>query len=352
MAERILIIGASGRAAAFSALRAGLRPTVIDLFGDEDLRAVAEAHTIERHDYPDRLPDLARRIAPMPWMYTGGLENHPEIVGAIARDRRLLGNGPEVLNKVRDPMALMTALTEAGLWSVRVRPGHLPPTDGLWLEKALFGSGGSGIRFASSPYAKNGVYFQEFIAGESQSAVFRNGRLIGVTRQLVGQTRWLHAPQFGYCGSIGPVATVEREDDAWEGLGEFLMSWAGLTGYFGIDAIVRDGLPWIVEVNPRYTASMEVIEYACILDRPFAKAVYYAPRTVAICDNEPWENWRRARNGELPEFADIPRSGSVIGRGRPVVTIFGRDEAELRAKADLLDARFAHAAERVGADGG
>jgi hypothetical protein len=42
----------------------------------------------------------------------------------------------------------------------------------------------------------------------------------------------------------------------------------------------------------------------------------------------------------LPGFADIPRAGSTIRRGRPVVTIFGRDDAELRAKARTLDTLF------------
>jgi hypothetical protein len=42
----------------------------------------------------------------------------------------------------------------------------------------------------------------------------------------------------------------------------------------------------------------------------------------------------------MPEYADIPRAGSVIRKGRPVVTIFGEDEAELRKKARELDSLF------------
>ena len=37
--EHLLLFGASVRAAAFSALRAGLRPWCADLFGDADLQA-------------------------------------------------------------------------------------------------------------------------------------------------------------------------------------------------------------------------------------------------------------------------------------------------------------------------
>src|SRR5207244_13398430 len=128
-----------------------------------------------------------------------------------------------------------------------------------WLAKPLSGSGGRGIRFAPARRAHTPTYFQEFIEGESRSAIFRDGELLGVTRQLVGEP-WLHAPRFGYCGSIGPIASSLSELDAWRKLGEFLMSWAGLRRIFGIDAIMRDGVPWLIEVNPRYTASVELIE--------------------------------------------------------------------------------------------
>ena len=40
-------------------------------------------------------------------------------------------------------------------------------------------------------------------------------------------------------------------------LGEVLASASGLMGWFGIDYVLRDGEPWPVEVNPRYTASVE-----------------------------------------------------------------------------------------------
>ena len=36
----------------------------------------------------------------------------------------------------------------------------------------------------------------------------------------------------------------------------------GLAGWFGVDFILRDGIPWPVEINPRYTASVEIHELA------------------------------------------------------------------------------------------
>ena len=72
-----------------------------------------------------------------------------------------------------------------------------------------------------------------------------------------------------------------------------------------------------------------------------AKANYFAPQTLAFPLTGPWRGSLSAQNvNGVPKFADIPRAGTTIRRGRPVLTIFGRDESELRAKARALDTLF------------
>jgi len=264
MAEPVLIIGASGRTAAFSALKAGLTPHVIDLFADEDLRAVAEVRRISSRQYPRGFVRLARQFPLMPFVYTGGLENYPDVIAAIAAERPLWGNGPDVLAKVRDPFALSSVLAEAELPHPRVRRWDEAPSEGDWLSKPLRGAGGTGIRFASARSRNPGRYLQEFIDGESRSAVFCDSELLGLTRQLVGES-WLHGRKFGYCGSIGPLAISHPERATWQRIGQMLIKWSGLRGIFGIDAVVREGVPWLIEVNPRYTASVEVVERSLTL---------------------------------------------------------------------------------------
>ena len=58
MEPNLVILGASTRAAAFSALRANLRPWCIDLFGDMDLRGRCPVQTIAPEDYPGGLVRL------------------------------------------------------------------------------------------------------------------------------------------------------------------------------------------------------------------------------------------------------------------------------------------------------
>ena len=45
-------------------------------------------------------------------------------------------------------------------------------------------------------------------------------------------------------------------------LGLDLARGCGLRGLFGVDFVLSEGVPWPVEINPRYTASVEVLEYA------------------------------------------------------------------------------------------
>jgi predicted ATP-grasp superfamily ATP-dependent carboligase len=400
MNDHLIILGASVRAAAFSALRAGLKPWCADLFADLDLRAKCPAVAIAASRYPNGLAALAREAPPGPWMYTGGLENRPRLIRRIASERPLWGNDAAALAKVRDPFAIQRALAEAGVPYLDVRrprgmrsrgrgvqsqgqlvldnerPGHpgssLPPGDGRWLVKPIAGSGGAGVRFADDRPASPRDYRQVFREGESQSGVFvaaeEDTHLIGVTRQLVGEN-WLHAPAFRYCGSIGPLGVTEAERTAWLRLGRTVATFAGLRGVFGIDAIVNEGVPWPVDVNPRYTASVEVLEYAgqgatvgfwepwlqpatvrgseARRSLVVGKAVYYAARPLVMSDG-PWSDVARLPLpfNELPPFADIPAVGQQVPAGTPVMTFFARASTpegcakELRSIAAEFDRRL------------
>jgi predicted ATP-grasp superfamily ATP-dependent carboligase len=367
----VLLLGASVRAAAFSALRAGLRPWAIDLFADRDLVAACPAQAIPMGRYPNGLVDLASKAPPGPWMYTGALENRPGVVNQISRERPLWGNHADCLRRVRDPFALADALHAAGLACPAVsRAGE--SLAGKWLVKPLASAGGIGVHLSSgrlrNPARRH--YGQEFIAGESRSGVFvaeaGGSRLLGVTRQLVGE-RWLHARPFRYSGSVGPLVLTTTERSAWERLGTAITAFGGLRGLFGVDAIIRDGVPWPVEVNPRYTASVEVIEYATgvrtlalhrrafestaapISDGPAAgvvgKAVWFAPRSLTVPVGGPWEQvLREAPAVDVPPaFADIPSAGHRAAAGQPVLTAFAIGDSiddcigQMRVIANDLD---------------
>src|SRR4051812_40999335 len=144
MPPTLLIVGASARAAAFSALRAGLRPWAIDLFADRDLAAVCPVQAVPPNRYPDALPELASAAPPGPWMYTGALENRPDLVERLAAAPPLWGNDAAALCRVRAPFALAAALRAADVPCPAVRADDAPA--GRWLVKPLASAGGVGIR--------------------------------------------------------------------------------------------------------------------------------------------------------------------------------------------------------------
>ncbi len=256
------VVGTSARAAVHSLARAGFRAWAVDLFADRDLKRVADCAVCPHDRYPDAIPALAAQFPPGPVLYTGGLENHPHIVAEIARARELWGNPPEVLTRVRDPFALVAALTAAGLATPKLVPaGESCPPDGRWLRKPLRSGGGLGIRFAQSGDAPSPHhYFQEFIPGTPMSAIFVDGALLGVTEQLIGEP-WLHAPAFAYCGNIGPVTVDTHAANIVARLGQMLAGEMGLRGTWGLDFILVGSVPFPLEVNPRYTAAVEVLEW-------------------------------------------------------------------------------------------
>src|SRR5207237_999023 len=117
-----------------------------------------------------------------------------------------------------------------------------------------------------------------------------------------------------------------------------------------------DDLPWPVEINPRYTASVEVLEYAqgvsslalhrqvfepeagkaAVVTTPEAgpcvgKAILFASAALTFPDDGPWLAALHAPDpvSELPAFADIPFAGTRIEAGRPILTCFARADSPL-----------------------
>ena len=344
------VAGASARAAAGSLRRAGFAAWAVDLFADRDLRRVAACARCPLDHYPDAIPGLCDGFPPGPVLYTGGLENHPEVVRELARRRPLWGNGPGVLDRVRDPFRLYAALATEFPVPRLVPPGGAVPGEGRWLRKPRGSSAGFGIRPARAGEVVPGThYVQEFIDGPALSAVFTDAGLFGVSEQLAG-VPWLHAGEFAYAGSVATEPSPLLSNDLRR-LGRALATAFDLCGVWNVDFILRDGVPYPVEVNPRYSASVEVLELAngtAVFNaragnrttaRSVGKGVYFAPHRHSLPPAGPWDAdlagdfdpWR------VPGFADIPDPGEVTEAGAPVVTIFATGSTPADCRAKLVD---------------
>ena len=331
----LIIVGASARAAAFSAYRAGYTPYWLDQFGDEDLRQRFRGEIIS--DYPKEAVALIGKAPDAPFIFTGALENHPGVLEELCRQRTLLGNMKPVCHRVRDPSGLNEVFRRNGIPCPDIKIGaHEMATPTDWLIKPRYGSGGIGVGFYDGQTVKADHYLQQYLPGESFSAVYIGGRggcrLLGVTRQLIGMPEF-HAREFGYCGSIGPIDLDDADKSQWNRIGAVVAGEFGLRGLFGIDAIWQGDKIYPVEVNPRYTASVEVLELALgihavkfhcdasrnrltaseaqVPRRLLGKAILYAPEDLTF----------KEFTREGFSVADIPAQGAEIKQGQPILTI-------------------------------
>jgi uncharacterized protein len=346
---RILIAGLTTRAIAESAVRAGATIVTVDYFGDLDQERLCETHSLRARGLgysSAAILEAARTLSYDAVVYCGGLENHPDVVAELARNRILLGNTPEALRRVREPIELFRFLAGRGFAVPETRVASAPlPREGRWLLKPTRGGGGQGVRGWTGQPPSASQLLQERVAGVSGSASFvsdgRRSVVLGWTQQLRARR------SFRYAGNLMPLrgsATARKEVDA---IAAALTREYGLRGLNGFDFVLRRGRPVVLEVNPRYCASMELMDRAsgaslfglhlaacrgemlvpvALGPGVWGKAIVYATRTVAAPDTTAW----------LDEgIRDVPHPGEVIWVKHPICTVLASGPTRARCRAAL-----------------
>ena len=397
MPGHLIIIGASARAAAQSAIRAGYQPWCIDLFADRDLQAIAPVRRCPRDQWPQGVMELMQDAPPGPVLLTGAMENHIEVVRALERERELLTGPSSAMEMLRSPRAAYQALMsylQNGCKALDWREGidsapalhwdddlalQLPDRwqqyitrqatqSASFLIKPRDAAGGRGIRlWSSGDEIGSGEYVQQVVRGRSLSATFcaRDGMatLLGITEQLVGDVAFGAPTRFSYTGSLFPSAVSEDVRLQFQCAGRAMAQWSKYRGVFGLDVMLPDadaqadrplneGRIHIVDINPRYPASTELIERALpglhVLGssepstqieptngRCYGKAIVYAKHHC---------QWASGLAND--DVADRPGDGEEIEVGQPICTVFAeaatRDGclAGLRDKASTIYTRL------------
>jgi len=313
----------------------------------------------------------AERIPSAAVVYGAGLENRPDLVERLAAGRTLLGCAPGTLRRVRDPALLGASLRGAGLaypetFSAAEAPAAADRARD-WVAKPALGGGGRRVRAWRGGRLRGGDVVQARIAGVPCSAAAvadgRSAVLLGVSEQLVGR-RAFGARGFVWCGNVAPPRLPPAERDALgraaTGICAHVAGAFGLRGVFGVDLVWDGELAWVIEVNPRPTASLETIAAAYGV-RPFAahveacggrmpappslagpvaaagKAIVYASEDVRVPDTRDWVD-RGIR--------DVPHPDEQIPTGDPVCTLIATGPspatvlAGLEARAAVLRAEL------------
>lgn len=358
--QTVLIAGFSGRALAASARRAGYRPLVADAFGDADTRTLAAAVEVipgaVEHGFHFKTlgPALERLAAAAPTPPSGlvlgaGFEDNWGLLTRLGAAHRLLGCSRSAVEAVKDPARFFPLLSTLGI----THPETLtsPPQSGSgYLSKRIGGSGGTHIaRCKAGVAAQRRRYFQREIAGTPVSML----GIIGTTCAFAFTRSWSSpAPRRPYrFGGIAGAIDIEADLEArLVSIGLDVARACNLRGLVSFDFLIDSETPYLLEVNPRAVASLDVLDDAAgtlfkahvaaceggdaagLLaaqwqPRPRAMAYVYADRGHVIAPAAPWPDW----------CTDLPQPGTAIAQYTPAITVHATASTLAQAISNLTD---------------
>jgi predicted ATP-grasp superfamily ATP-dependent carboligase len=334
-AATLLLVAVSTRALAVAARRAGYVAIAIDAFGDEDARAACREMWVVENAVGgfagvDLEPIVARACAayaPVGLVYGSGFDDCPGALPPLARHAPLLG-GPDGLARAKNPRTFAADCRAAGIAHPRIRFAG-PEAPGEWLVKRQGGSGGLHIALATSgERLRRGEYWQQRIEGRALSLLFVRDPL--ALTPIAWSEQW-SAPSAAapsrYGGAAGPL-DFEPPPNLLAKLAA-LTQRQGVRGLASADFIDDGERLWLLEINPRPGATLDVFDddddpllarhIAALTDGPAPPAKPRAPRAAEIvyADRDVV-----APEGGWPDWAaDRPAAGAAIPAGAPVCTV-------------------------------
>jgi hypothetical protein len=342
---KVLLVGVSTRSMAQSAIAASYEVVSLDYFGDCDQPAAAKVYALGRDFHlPLTYANLANVVRQLAAgvdavVFGSGVENEPALLEAC-QGTTVLGNTLEAMQGVRDLNRLGEVLRSTHVTLPNTCFfGDPLPKKGRWLVKDLNRGGGTGVKEWDGTTALHRVQvLQRRLEGRLCSATFladgKQAILLGLTRQYAGVSE-LGASGFAWCGNVAPLLFPELEIKLLEAANAMTLSF-GLCGLNGIDFIVNEGTPAVLEVNPRYPGSVELLERvrrvnafqlhveACQGRLPqlqpisgwrqaWGKGILYARQALRVRDTSGWME---------QDIADVPHEGEEIPKGSPICTLF------------------------------
>jgi len=278
--QRGIVVGASCRAAAQGLRRAGVsRIDAWDEFLDADLLEIAQSKRWQSRQGCEVGEVVGGDVKGVPLLLCGGMENRIKDVEAWLAKGCLCGVDGEALRRLRSVSNWEKWSTQVGIrWPRSVfsleefrRLGLRECDLDHWVSKSLSGAGGIQVRGWDSIESLGSqwheeMYLQERVFGRSIGATFCSDgdgvRLVGIARGITAEE--LPGPlPYIYRGSIGPCEVPNGAKEKLLEFGSLVTSETGVRGLWQTDLILgADEALWVLEINPRWSASMELHEIA------------------------------------------------------------------------------------------
>lgn len=352
------VVALSGRALAASAVRAGYRVIVFDIFGDMDTRACADSTckvpgSVATGFDADELIRLVGRTGPSSagLVYGSGLESRPALLAALSAETRLYGNAADVLRRIKDPGWFFALLGRLGIPHPETSLSR-PDEPRGWLVKKIGAAGGAHILDAGDVDGTASGYYQRRVTGRPVSALFvadgRTARVLGFSEQWSSARSQTSPFRFG--GAVVPASMPAAIEADMTSAVEAVSAAAGLVGVNSADMLVHENGFYVLEVNPRPGATVDIFDRWLGMSvfhlhveavrgrlpknlRPaagaFASAIVYADRDIVASPAVAWPSWA----------ADLPETGTHIREGEPVCTVLAA-EHNLKTAKDVACRRI------------
>lgn len=343
-----------------AAAAAGYEVIALDSFADRDTEDFAASLYAMKYDDgsfdADELDSVLQAIAlqaPEGLVYGSGFEMQPALLGLVEKYMSLIGNSVRVVRNMKRAITFFALLDVLNIPHPAISLQPLSPQDmasATWLIKRNGGSGGTHIRkVKNNKPLEQGSYFQQEMQGIPVSLLFAAD---GMTIREVGfNQQWL-APTslmpYRYGGAVSHAGLLPALKQQLREAAQKLTSAIGLRGLNSLDAIVSGERLWVLELNPRLTATFDL--YPCENGELFdlhvqasagnldpwpqlglksrAHYILYAPENISLPEKFGWPAWA----------ADIPAAGHIKA-GEPVCTVTA--EGETADEAVLLMAERA-----------
>jgi len=355
---RILVIGNSTRSIVCSAKKAGYTVFSLDNFCDVDLRICADSTLLIGNASRKKIYELARTFGEMDGVILGpGFEK--------LDFKNVLGNSPDVAEKVNDKLNLARMLHSLGIPHPETEP--LSKASGLMFPmmiKPRCGCGGmmnlvvsdeDELAAIQSRYKTSEFIAQEFVEGIPCSASLigtgDDACVIAINEQLIGVPGLTRLP-FAYCGNVTPFVT-DWKKEMIEYSRQIALEF-GLIGSNGVDLIQTENGAVVIEVNPRFQGSLDTIELSygmSVFDahvRSFsgevpvsgrhkrfaAKNILYAGKSTVV-DERLYEKLIKCM--KMERAVDIPEKGMIVREDEPLTTLLetGRTRESALEKVEI-----------------
>ena len=323
------------RAYAQAAVACGHAVIALDAFIDKDTKRVSEqAFKQDMLDWQLDETAFKRVFSDLElsevegFLYGSLFDATPELLDWIATRVQIIGNTPEVLKKAK-AFSFFDLLDDLKIRHPEVRLEKPVKTEG-WLCKQIGGSGGMHVR--SATHSISADYFQREVSGEPVSILFvadgKEIQTIGFNRQLVAPTPEL---PYRFAGVVGGVKLPDAIEKVFCEAARKLTRALGLRGICSLDAVLEGETLWILELNPRLSATFDLYPNLMSLhvqgcagnltELPVftvskAQLILYADKTLVLPLDFDWPTWAI----DIPH-ADQASKEIVIEKNAPICSV-------------------------------